>query len=309
MPEVWLNGEFVEESSARIDPRDGGLLHAAGVFTTTIARGGKLFAIDAHLRRLRDSSQKLYIPLLQDNATLADACRELLVRNDLPDARVRITVTRGQSTVSERDGETHAPTTLITAGPRSDYPGEFYDKGMTVLVNSEQKANPYDIQAGHKTLDYLSRFAALREAARRGAGESLWFNVHNFLQSGSISNVFLVEETPAESDGELQLVTPPTNTDLTDEKIRKSCPYPKSTVLPGIMRDHVIAAALDDGVPVQRLPIDINRLLAAREVFVTNSAMGVMPVTRVEQQTIGDGSPGELTRRLMTAVENLIANA
>ena len=164
---------------------------------------------------------------------------------------------------------------------------------MTVVLNSDGKLNPYDVQAGHKTLDYFSRFAALRSATRQKAGESLWFNVHNFLQSGSISNVFLVE------DG--RLVTPPTNADLREGPVRTSCPYPKSNVLPGVTRAAVIDFAKGAGLSVQRLPVDVNRLLAASEVFLTNSVMGVMPVTRIEQKPVGDGRPGPVTRAVSPA--------
>ncbi len=293
MSDVWLNGVFVSEDEARIDPRDGGFLHGAGVFTTTRARDGRIFRLAEHLKRLRDSCNALYVPFTIRDEGLVEAAEELLQRNGLADARLRITVTRGRTMVNATGEEVHQSTVLIAAGEQSAYPAEFYEKGMTALLNSEQKANPYDLQAGHKTLDYLSRFAALREAARRGAGESLWFNVHNFLQSGSISNVFIVEEF----DGRQQVVTPPTNVDLRDEALKRICTYPKSNVLPGVVRGWVLE---QPELNVQRLPIDVNRLLSATEVFITNSVMGIMPVTRLEQKVMGDGMPGAITRDVMS---------
>ena len=116
-------------------------------------------------------------------------------RNDLQDARLRLTVTRGTTLRDPVHGESFRPTCFITADALTPYPAEFYDKGLTVVLNSDGKLNPYDVQAGHKTLDYFSRFAALREATRKKAGESLWFNVHNFLQSGSISATFSSSKT------------------------------------------------------------------------------------------------------------------
>ena len=294
MPKTWMNGELIDDVDARVGVGDAGLLHAAGVFTTMRASGGRVFRLDEHLARLRSSSQALYIPLPFDDAALRQATNDLLSANDLQEARLRLTVTRGHSEVDPLHGEVHRSTVFLTAAPLSPYPAEFYEKGLIALLNSEQKLNPYDVQAGHKTLNYFSRFAALREAARRGAGESLWFNVHNLLQSGSISNVFIVENGPTP-----QLVTPPTNADLEEEAVKRSCPYPKSNVLPGIVRGWVMEHAKRDGLSVQRLPIDVNRLLAAGEVFVTNSVMGVMPVTRLEQKAIGDGTPGPVTRRLI----------
>ena len=294
MATVWINGEFHDESSANVSLRDAGLLHAAGVFTTTKSVDGEVFRLDDHLRRLRASCDALYVPLVPKDDALRSAVAELLDRNGLADARLRITVTRGTTLRDPVHGESFQPTCFITADALTLYPAEFYYKGLTVVLNSDGKLNPYDVQAGHKTLDYFSRFAALRAATRQKAGEALWFNVHNFLQSGSISNVFLVED----GAGGPTLVTPPTNADLREEPVKNSCPYPKSNVLPGVVRAAVIDWARENHVSVQRLPVDVNRLLAAREVFLTNSIMGVMPVTRIEQSVVGDGQPGELTRRL-----------
>src|SRR5947199_5320396 len=106
---------------------------------------------------------------------------------------------------------------------------------MTVVVNDEQKLNPYDIQAGHKTLNYFSRLTALREANRRAAGEALWFNVHNYLQSGSISNIFLVKSAT--------LLTPPTPAEMRDKTLADALPYPRGAVLPGITRAAVLESA------------------------------------------------------------------
>src|SRR5204863_6724062 len=104
----------------------------------------------------------------------------------------------------------------------------YYQRGMTVIVLDEQKLNPYDVQAGHKTLNYFSRLSALRAANTRRAGEALWFNVHNYLQSGSISNVFIAKAG--------KLITPPTPGEMLDAKLAEAMPYPKSAVLPGVTR-------------------------------------------------------------------------
>lgn len=291
MPTVWINGEFTDEETAHVGLSDGGLLHAAGVFTTMRATAGRVERIDAHLARLRDSCDALFVPLQHKDAALKDAAAELLARNELTDARLRLTVTRGRSRLDPLHGPVLEPTCFLTAAELVPYPAEFYERGMTVLLLDEQKLNPYDVQAGHKTLDYLSRFAALKEATRRGAGEALWFNVHNYLQSASVANVFLVEEG--------RLVTPPTQVELRDRRVREGCPYPRSNVLPGVTRSAVIDLAAAAGLAVGTAAVDVERLLGADEVFLTNSVMGIMPVTRLEQKALGDGSPGPVTRRLM----------
>jgi branched-chain amino acid aminotransferase len=290
MPHAWINGTFVDESQASVSIRDTGLLHAIGVFTTMRAREGSVVRFDAHLARIRDSCETFFIPLQHDAAALKQAAAELLSRNELAEARLRLTVTRGATANDPVHGLRVQPTALLTAAPFEPYPNEYYERGLTVVALDEQKLNPYDVQAGHKTLNYMSRMHALRDANQRGAGEALWFNVHNYLQSGSVSNVFLVK------DG--VLLTPPTQADLRDDDVKSRTPYPHSNVLPGTARGAIIELAKSEGVEVRIGALTIHDLLAADEVFVSNSAMGVMPVCRIERKAIANDKPGPLTRRL-----------
>jgi branched-chain amino acid aminotransferase len=299
MNEVWINGKFVPEEDAHVSLRDTGLLHAAGVFTTMRANAGKVFRLDRHLQRLRHSCEVLFIPLQFDDATLEQAVREILDHNQLTEARLRLTVTRGSSTRDPLHGTRLEPTAFLTAAALEPYPEEFYQRGMTVIVLDEQKLNPYDLQAGHKTLNYFSRLAALRAANTRGAGEALWFNVHNYLESGSISNIFLIKSG--------KLLTPPTSIDLRDPAIEATTPYPKSAVLPGITREAVLELAKSSNIEIQIRGLTINDLLDADEAFLTNSIMRVMPVCRVERRALGDDKPGPLTQKLSAAFSDLVA--
>ena len=133
----------------------------------------------------------------------------------------------------------------------------------------------------------------------RRAGEALWFNVHNYLQSGSISNVFIVKSG--------KLITPPTAREMQTPTIHDAMPYPKSNVLPGVTRGAVVEFAAEESIELHLAGIDIAQLLDADEVFITNSIMGVMPVCRIEKKVIGDDKPGPITtslaRRYQSALE------
>jgi branched-chain amino acid aminotransferase len=278
---VWLNERLVPEEQAHLSPRDAGLLHAAGVFTTMRAYSGRVFRLAEHLARLRGSCAALSIPATLSDEMIRDAVDDLLDANGLSDARLRLTVTRG-AIVDDRLN----PTILLTAQAFEPYPAEFYERGMTVVVLDDQKLNPFDVQAGHKTLNYFSRLAALRSATERGAGEAIWFDVNNRLQSGSISNVFIVKE------GKLR--TPPTAADLRGGR---------SAVLPGVTRQAVVELAIQQKVDLAATPLTIDDLLGADEVFLTNSVMGLMPVCRIERKAIGNDRPGPVFRKLSEAYE------
>ncbi|HEX3356801.1 MAG TPA: aminotransferase class IV [Tepidisphaeraceae bacterium] len=301
MPHIWLNGNFLDESAAMISIRDTGLLHAAGVFTTMRSANGRVFRLEQHLARLRESCEALFIPLQHRDATLIATTRELLAKNDLSNARLRLTVTRGMATDDPLHGMRLEPTAFLTAAPFEPYPTKYYQSGMTVILLDEQKLNPYDVQAGHKTLNYFSRLSALKSANTRRAGEALWFNVHNYLQSGSISNVFIVKAD--------KLITPPTPREMQDPAIRDAMPYPKSNVLPGVTRAAILDFARKENIGVETSAIDVNRLLDADEVFITNSIMGVMPVCRIERKEIGNGNPGPLTQKLASQYQSAVEDA
>src|SRR4051812_8933282 len=94
---VWLNGDLIDESEAALPIRDTGVLHAAGVFTTMRSYGGTVFRLAQHLRRVRESCEALSIPLQYDDEDLKTVAEEVLARNNLADARLRLTVTRGSA--------------------------------------------------------------------------------------------------------------------------------------------------------------------------------------------------------------------
>jgi branched-chain amino acid aminotransferase len=299
MASVWLNGSIIDESTAGVSLRDTGLLHGAGVFTTMRASAGVVFRLAAQLARLRASCEALFIPLKFNDAVLTEAVRTLLETNRLTDARLRLTVTRGSAMQDPVHGLRIDPNVFLTATELEEYPSEFYQRGLTVVLLDEQKLNPYDLQAGHKTLNYLSRLAALREANRRGAGEALWFNVHNYLESGSISNVFLVK------DG--KLITPPTAEEMRIPQLQDAMPYSRSSVLPGVTRAAVLELAQAAGIDVHLMSINVSTLLEADEVFLTNSIMRIMPVCRIERSPVGTEKPGEITLDLTRRLMELIA--
>ncbi|MFQ5459125.1 MAG: aminotransferase class IV [Myxococcota bacterium] len=269
---VYLNGSFVPVGEARIGVRNGGWLHGAGLFETMRAEHGRVFRVEKHLDRLIASAEKLLVPVDRGRLPGAQAFGELLERNGLARARVRLTVSAGD-VLEAVEGEARALTVCATSSALEGYPESRYAAGVTAML-SRHRQSAYDPLAGHKTTSYLPRLVALKEAHEAGCAEALWFTPENLLAEGSISNVFVV------SGGEV--VTPPTGT----------------PVLPGIARQVVLELCGGAGRPVREGKIDINGLLDADEVFLTNAILQVMPVTRIEKHRIGDGKPGPVTRDL-----------
>lgn len=288
---VFLNGQILPAPEARISVFDAGFTHAAGLFETMRAYNGRVLRAEAHLDRLLASATALglhmpaaveaQIPSSRDE--FAKAIYAVLEANDLRDARVRLTVTPGDI---PRPGVSldhrPPPTVLVTAGPVQPYPPQLYRTGMRVSI-CPYKQNRHDPLAGHKTLAYLPRLLAMKDAADRQCNESLWFNTENRLAEGSICNVFIVKEGA--------LMTPKRDT----------------PVLPGIVRAAVMELAGANGISCEEVDIDIETLLSAQEVFLTGSVLEVMPVTSIEKHMVGDGAVGEMTQRVSDLYRKLVA--
>ncbi len=262
---------------------DAGFTHAAGLFETMFARNGRILWFSEHIERMLSSAKALDMPIAMDVDAVKGGALELLAANSLKEARMRITVTAGQV---PRPGEEPVaptePTIVITASPATSHPAELYKHGMRVCI-CPYKQSCYNPLAGHKTLAYLPRLLAMREAAERRCNEALWFNTENQLAEGSVCNVFTVLKGT--------LITPPLDT----------------PVLPGTVRKSVLELAKRNGIPTEERTMIIDDLLASEEVFLTGSIMRIMPVTAIEKHEVGDGRPGEVTKRVSDLYTELIA--
>lgn len=290
---IFLNGRMVRCDTAKVSVHDAGLQHAVGLFETMAARHGRVFRLKQHIDRLRGSAEALGLATAPSAKKLTEAVKKTLRRNKLESARVRLTVTAGPISLLKGEGEPAPPkpTIMVIASEPTIYDPAYFERGVTVII-AGPLANPFDPMAGHKTLSYWSNLRTLRRAAAAGAGEAIRLNITNHLAAACISNVFLVK------DG--QLLTPFAR----GEEVEGALPAP---VLPGITRAAVIDLAEQESIPVIRRMLTVEDLLGADEVFLTNSGWHVLPVTKVEKATIGDGKVGPMTgllrKALLDAVE------
>jgi len=282
-PTVYINGAFIPRDEAKVSISDGGWLHGAGLFETIRAEYGRVFRLRQHLDRLRNSAATILRPIERADLPADEVFHELLERNELHTARLRLTVTAGSMLERpEPGGDVILPLSIaLTATDLGGYPDSMYEGGIHVAVCDYRQARS-DPLAGHKTTSYLPRLLGLRQAQRAQCPEALWFNVHNQLAEGSVSNVFLVK------DGAIK--TPPIDT----------------PVLPGIARAAVIELAAEAGVSLEETPLTLEDLFGADEVFLTNVVMQVMPVIRVEKHDVGDGRVGPTARKLREAFHDLV---
>jgi branched-chain amino acid aminotransferase len=274
---IWLNGRLVAREQAHIDPADRGLLLADGLFETLRAYRGHVFKLEEHLQRMAEGAAELGIPLPLDLPSIAQAVRETLEANQLAavDAAIRITLTRGPGQRGLLPPEDPLPTLILSAAAYQAPPSV---DGFIAITAKRVRRNEKSVTARIKTLCYLDNVIAQTEAEAAGADEAIMLNSQDTIACGGRSNLFAVIDdtlrTPALDDG----------------------------ALPGITRHAVLTLCKVDGTAVVEGTIARSELLAATEVFVTNSLVEIMPVRRFDG---GDLPVGPLTKRLAHAYADL----
>ncbi len=279
----YINGEMTEQADATIPADDAGLMHGVGLFETMAARNGRVFGLDKHLSRLAASAEILGLARELDTASLKEAVELTLVKNGMDNARIRLTLTAGAVSLLRDQGDRPPPlSVMVSITEPTVYNPVHFESGIMVTITGAC-ANPFDPLAGHKTLNYWARLRSLRMAASAGAGETLWLNISNHLAGGAVSNIFIVKNGA--------LLTPIAR----GEEAQGALPAP---VLPGVTRAAVMELAEAEGIEVHKRMLDINDLLDADEVFLTNSSWLALPVSKVEQKKIGNGKAGRFTLAL-----------
>lgn len=286
-PVCYVNGQLVPEGAGAVSALDRGLLLGDGLFETMRVLGGRVLQWERHWERLHTGAQTIGIALPWTADDLRKAIGQTLHANDLSEATVRLTVTRGYLTgarglLPPADAQ---PTLLIRATPFAPYPDRLYRNGMRVMVSRTVRRNEHSPLSRVKSLNYLDNVIARQEASGKGADEALLLNSRGDVACATTANVFSV------SAGRLH--TPPV----------------AAGALPGTVRALVCEGLAPNlgRVVVEETQTDESALLNSDEVFLTNALMGIMPVCAIDGRRIGSGIPGPVTRVLRTAYKEWLS--
>jgi branched-chain amino acid aminotransferase len=271
---VYLNDKFVPQEEAVVSVFDHGFLYGDGVYETLRAYRGRVFQLAEHLARLERSASRIQLHLPVSPERLTDLLRESLKRNQLQEAYLRITVSRGAGEIGLDPALCKSPTLVIITKPFQPYPESLYTDGVSVIIANTRRNLPEALPPQVKSLNFLNNILAKIEAKAAGAQEALMLNHRGELTEGTTSNLFVVHRG------------------------RVRTPAVECGILKGITRGLVLQLASELGIPSEEARLTVDDLLRAEECFLTNTTQEVLPVTRVNGTVIGNGRPGEITRRL-----------
>lgn len=277
---VYLDGEYLPRTEARVSVEDRGFLFGDGVYEVTPAYTGTFLRLDRHLGRLERGLRQLQIDA--ETSEIGEIHQTLLKRNGLEDEPMSIVylqVTRG---VAVRTHHFPPPATRPTvyayarAFRRPD-PAQWLE-GYGAITYPDRRWSRADL----KTLQLLP--CVMAQEAARAAGETDAILVREGIAlEGSHNNLFFV------FDGTLR--THPTS----------------NQILPGITRELVLEVARERGIPVEERPTPVEEVVEASEVFFTGTTTEIRPTVRVNQHPVGKGKVGPVTRDLYEAFLEKVA--
>jgi branched-chain amino acid aminotransferase len=271
---IWMNGRLVDSAHAKVSVSDRGFLYGDGVFETMRSYAGVVFRIDAHLNRLTGSLKVMSIKPPYSMKCLKKMIYKSLAANDLKSAYIRITITRGEGRFALDLKDVSRPNTVIVAKEFGEYPDRMYKRGIRAMCVNGTRQNEYSPVTGIKSINYMNHIIARLDAKGHGFDDAILLNTKGDIAEGAASNIFLVKDNA--------LVTPSIG----------------SGILPGITRDVVIGIVRKLKISLKEKTVTYRELINADEVFLTNSLVEMLPVVNIDRRTIGNGSPGAVTRLL-----------
>ena len=269
MRTVWLNGEFVPESEARVSIFDRALLFGQGVYEVSPVLDGHFCNWPHHAARLARSKATTRIV---DDTDWPSVLAELIARNNLVEGRVYLQITGGAP--HDRDFLSPVPpapaTRFAFTQEASLIANPVAERGLRVMLHPEGR---WSIRSA-KTTQLLYAVLA-KETAREAGVDDAWFVEDGLITEQTSANAHII-------DARGVLVSHPVD----------------HGVLPGVTRICTLQIARDMGLTVEERPFSPDELFAAREAFVSAAGSLVLPVVEVDGKPIGNAKPGALTAEI-----------
>jgi branched-chain amino acid aminotransferase len=283
---IWLDGKMVDWRDARIHVLTHTLHYGMGVFEGLRAykaeQGTAIFRLQAHTDRLFESAAIMNMDIPFDKDTLNKAQVAAVADNNLESAYIRPMCFYGSEGMGLRADNLRVHV-MVAAWEWGAYLGqESLDNGIRIRKSTFRKNDSHpSMYLAKANGNYINSMLALDEALSKGYDEALLLDSKGNVAEGSGENIFMVK------DGVLYTPT-------------------LVASLNGITRNTIITLAKEQGYEVVETTMKLDELYAADEVFFTGSAAEVTPIREIDDNVIGNGSRGPITKELQTMYFDLV---
>lgn len=258
---ILYNGEIIDESEAPILISDKAVWYDWGVYETMKVIQGVILFPQEHIARLFNSAKLVDLNIGFDEKQIITWIHKYADNLNLQDNLIKICV------YADSDKNQTSRFYIFALG-LTFYPEKYYKQGVSAILVEGERFMPQS-----KTMSTLQAFLARKKAKENQAFEALKVDSKGNIREGAATNIFMV------TDG--QLITPPDD-----------------VVLSGVTRDHVLHIAGGQSIPVFKRAISKDQLFRAEEVFITGTVSNILPIVKVDNSIIGDGSVGPVTLNL-----------
>jgi len=270
---AWIDGNFVALAEAKISILDWGFLRSDATYDVVHVWKGRFFRLDKHIDRFFESTKKLRMPCQMDRDELKKILAGCVEKAKLENAYVEMIQTRGMSANFVRDPREATPRIIAFAVPFGwILKQEDFEKGLDVLLTEIKRIPPSSVDPTIKNYHWMDLVTGMLNAYEKGNDTAILVDENNNITEGPGFNLFCVDD--------------------------KGIFTPDYGVLEGITRQTVFDLAKELNIPISKKPISIEQLKNAKELFATSTAGGIMPITKVNGELIGDGKVGANTRKL-----------
>jgi len=277
---VYVNGKIAPADQAVVPVYDHGFVYGEGVYETLRTYNRVPFLYDRHMRRLRQSAERLLLDVPFDDKTMLQWIDQTVeAAGELQEAYIRILLTRGVGDLNYDPKSTPTPTTVIIVKPLEPPPARVSADGIRISLVDMLRNHPRSVNPIIKSNNLLNNALAMQAAYRVGAEEALMCNYRGELTECSQSNFFMVRGGAA----------------LT--------PKSAAGLLEGVTRAFVFELGHILGIDVREEVLLPKDLEDADEMFITSTIRALSPVVQVDDRVVGSGKPGPVTKKLLDLYE------
>lgn len=279
--QIWLDGALVDKADATLSVFDHGLLYGDGIFEGIRFYSGRVFRLEQHIERLLLSAKAILMELPWTLEEICQATVDTVKANGLTDGYIRLVITRGAGGLGLNPFNCPKPSMFIIAASIQLYPEECYTNGLELITCATRRPTPASLSPQVKSLNYLNNVMAKIECIQAGVMEGIMLNEQGYVAECTGDNIFIVRNgeifTPPVSDGSLD----------------------------GITRQVIFELCREANISITEKSMTRYDVYTADEIFLTGTAAEVIPCVKVDQRSIGNGTPGELSQQLVTSFRKL----
>ena len=282
--QININGELFHRDVAGVSPFDSVVQGGDGVWEGLRLYQGRIFKLEEHLNRLRNSAKALAFSNIPTNEDLTAEIVKTLQANNMTDGvHIRLTLTRGVKITSGMDPRLNQNgNTLIVL---AEFKSPVYDtSGLTLASSSVRRFTPDTLDPKIHHCNLIQSIMAKIEATAAQADDALMLDTRGFVAETNATHIFFVK------DG--YVCTPRA----------VACPE-------GVTRQAVIDLCHEHNIDIRIKDCSQAEFYRADECFCTGTMGELACVTTIDGRTIGSGTIGPMTTRLTKLFEQLVAKS